>query len=121
MSSQFDPKEPVQLKAPSDHEFTRRELLQYDGVKSDKIFVAIKGVVFDVSNNTKAYGPNTSYHIFTGKDSSRGLAKSSLKEEDNSFENSYKIEDLTASELLVLEDWNTFFSKRYNIVGKVVD
>ncbi|GMM34579.1 hypothetical protein DASC09_019040 [Saccharomycopsis crataegensis] len=120
-SSQFDPKQPVQLAPPKDDKIPRLELLQYDGVKSDLIYVGIKGTVFDVTNNIKAYGPGTSYHIFTGKDSSRGLAKSSLKPEDNSFENSYVIDDLTPSELKVLEDWFTFFSKRYNIVGKVVD
>lgn len=121
MTSQFDPKEPVKLAPPKEDPISRKDLLQYDGVKSDKIYVAIRGTVFDVTNNVKAYGPGTTYHIFTGKDSSRGLAKSSLKPEDNTFDNSYKIDDLSQSERVVLDDWYTFFSKRYNIVGRVVD
>jgi hypothetical protein len=53
--------------------------------------------------------------VFAGKDASRGLAMSSLKPEDavpdwDDLEDKYKT---------VLEEWYTFFSKRYNIVGKV--
>ena len=77
--------------------------------------------------------------MFAGKDASRGLAKSSVKPEDAVAE----WEDLGDQEKQVLEDWYadflppsgrigrmmliwgfwvlrfTFFSKRYNIVGKV--
>jgi len=58
----------------------------------------------------------TNYLVFTGKDSSRALAKSSLKVEDCRPE----WEDLDDKEKQVLDDWYTFFSKRYNIVGRVV-
>lgn len=54
--------------------------------------------------------------VFAGKDASRALAQSSLKPEDCSPE----WEDLPDKEKGVLKDWYTFFSKRYNIVGKVV-
>lgn len=54
--------------------------------------------------------------VFTGKDASRALAKSSLKAEDCVPE----WEDLDATEKKTLDDWYTFFSKRYNVVGKVV-
>lgn len=53
--------------------------------------------------------------VFAGKDPSRGLALSSLKPEDcvphwDDLDDKYKT---------VLDEWYTFFSKRYNIVGKV--
>jgi hypothetical protein len=53
--------------------------------------------------------------VFAGKDPSRGLALSSLKPEDcvpnwDDLDDKYKT---------VLNEWYTFFSKRYNIVGKV--
>lgn len=51
--------------------------------------------------------------MFAGKDASRALAKSSLKPEDCVPEWS----DLPESEKKTLDDWFTFFSKRYNIVG----
>jgi hypothetical protein len=53
--------------------------------------------------------------VFTGKDASRALAKSSLKAEDCVPE----WEDLDEKEKTTLEQWFVFFSKRYNIVGKV--
>lgn len=53
--------------------------------------------------------------MFAGKDASRALAKSSLKPEDCVPE----WQDLEEKDKKVLDDWMTFFSKRYNIVGVV--
>lgn len=53
--------------------------------------------------------------VFAGKDASRALACSSLKPEDCRPE----WQDLGDKEKGVLEEWFAFFSKRYNIVGKV--
>jgi len=53
--------------------------------------------------------------VFAGRDASRALAQSSLKPEDCKPE----WEDLPDDQKGVLKDWFTFFSKRYNIVGKV--
>jgi membrane-associated progesterone receptor component len=95
--------------------------------------VAIKGTVFDVSRND-AYGPKGQYHgkantqdssadiqltpqstVFAGKDPSRALAQSSLKEEDCRAD----WYDLPDQSKTVLSEWFTFFSKRYNVVGKI--
>ncbi|KAG0148159.1 hypothetical protein CROQUDRAFT_41846 [Cronartium quercuum f. sp. fusiforme G11] len=96
--------------------FTLQELSKYDGNdKSKPIYVAIKGIVFDVTNKSDVYGPNGSYHIFAGKDGSKGLGKSSLKLEDAIPDYS----TLEPNELKVLDDWVIFFKKRYNIVGRV--
>ena len=54
--------------------------------------------------------------MFAGKDASRALALSSTKLQDVRAE----WQDLDDKEKGVLNDWITFFSKRYNIVGKVV-
>ncbi|KAF9882053.1 cytochrome b5-like heme steroid binding domain-containing protein [Colletotrichum karsti] len=53
--------------------------------------------------------------VFAGKDASRALGKTSTKPEDVSADWS----DLTDKEKGVLNDWITFFSKRYNVVGRV--
>lgn len=53
--------------------------------------------------------------MFSGKDASRALAKTSVVPADVKPE----WEDLDDKEKGVLNDWYTFFSKRYNIVGKV--
>ena len=60
----------------------------------------------------------TLYHtVFAGKDASRALAQSSLKPEDCRPD----WHDLADEHKKVLNDWHTFFSKRYNIKGIVDD
>jgi membrane-associated progesterone receptor component len=54
--------------------------------------------------------------VFTGKDASRALAQTSLKPEDCRPE----WEDLDEKDKKTLDDWFIFFSKRYNVMGKVV-
>ena len=53
--------------------------------------------------------------VFAGKDASRALGKTSTKAEDVSAD----WEDLDEKEKGFLNDWVTFFSKRYNVVGVV--
>jgi membrane-associated progesterone receptor component len=53
--------------------------------------------------------------VFAGKDASRALAKTSTKPEDVRPE----WQDLEESEKSTLNDWVTFFAKRYNVVGIV--
>lgn len=101
-----------------------------------KCYVAIKGKVYDVTGN-KAYQPGGSYNglyilrlsqdmhcnrimanlipVFAGKDASRALGKTSTKAEDVKPEWA----DLDEKEKSTLNDWETFFSKRYNVVGVV--
>ena len=55
------------------------------------------------------------YLVFAGKDASRALGQSSLKPEECRPDWS----DLSDEHKKVLNDWFTFFSKRYNIKGKV--
>jgi membrane-associated progesterone receptor component len=53
--------------------------------------------------------------VFAGKDASRALGLTSVKPEDVRPD----WQDLPDKEKGVLEDWITFFSKRYNVVGVV--
>ena len=114
MGGRFEPKVPVQLNPPKDDPISVEELSKANGVDGGKCYVAIKGKVYDVTGN-KAYQPGGSYHVFAGKDASRGLAKSSTNPEDAQSE----WKDLDDKEKGTLNDWVTFFSKRYNIVGRV--
>jgi len=115
MDKQFAPKQHVELDTPKDKLISLEELAAADGSDPEKpIYVAIKGVVFDVSRN-KAYQQGGSYSVFAGKDPSRALASSSLKKED-CVPDWY---DLQEEKKTVLNDWFKFFSKRYNIVGEV--
>ena len=62
--------------------------------------------MFDVTRKREVYGPGGSYHIFAGRDGSRGLGLSSLKPEDAVPDYS----TLTENERKVLDDWHAFFS-----------
>ncbi|KAH0368952.1 cytochrome b5, partial [Aureobasidium melanogenum] len=115
MSGKFEPKHKVELDPPKDDPISLDYLSKCDGTHEGyPTYVAIKGTVFDVTGN-KAYEPGASYSVFAGKDASRALAQSSLKKEECRPE----WEDLKPEHKKVLDDWFTFFSKRYNIKGKV--
>ncbi|KAK0741074.1 cytochrome b5-like heme/steroid binding domain-containing protein [Schizothecium vesticola] len=114
MSAKFEPKTAVQLAPPKDDIISIEELSKANGEPGNKCYVAIKGIVYDVTGN-KAYQPGGSYHVFAGKDASGALAKTSTKAEDVTSEWKH----LDDKEKGVLNDWVTFFSKRYNVVGKV--
>ncbi|CZR60617.1 probable DAP1 Damage response protein [Phialocephala subalpina] len=114
MSGKFEPKTPVQLNPPKSDPISPEFLKQCNGVDGNLCYVAIKGQVFDVTGN-KAYQPGGSYNVFAGHDASRALALTSTKAEDVRPDWS----DLGEKEVGVLNDWYTFFSKRYNIVGVV--
>ncbi|PKU48898.1 hypothetical protein llap_754 [Limosa lapponica baueri] len=46
------------------------------------IYLAVKGVVFDVTSGKEFYGKGAPYNALVGKDSTRGVAKMSLDPAD---------------------------------------
>ncbi|KAK7922948.1 hypothetical protein PG985_007019 [Apiospora marii] len=114
MSGKFEPKVPVNLDPPKDDPISLEDLAKADGKEGQKCYVAIKGKVYDVTGN-KAYQPGGAYNVFAGKDASRALGKTSTKAEDVKAE----WHDLSDKDKGTLNDWITFFSKRYNVVGVV--
>ncbi|KAK1925462.1 cytochrome b5 [Papiliotrema laurentii] len=105
------------LELPKDDPISVAELRQYDGTDPSKpIYVAIKGRVFDVSHKKEMYGKGTGYNVFAGKDASKGLGMSSLDPKDAVADYS----GLNEAQMKTLDQWESFFEKRYNIVGKVV-
>ena len=47
--------------------FTLTSLKKYNGVEEEKIFIALKGVVYDVTRGGQDfYGVGGSYHVFAG-------------------------------------------------------
>ncbi|EMD33733.1 hypothetical protein CERSUDRAFT_56375 [Gelatoporia subvermispora B] len=106
------------LEPPKDDPFTLEQLKEFDGSDPSKpIYVSIKGTIFDVTRKVDTYGKGKAYNLFCGKDASRALGMSSLKDEDAVPDYS----TLSEADLKTLNDWHSFFSQRYNIVGKVVD
>nr|GAT49002.1 cytochrome B5 [Mycena chlorophos] len=109
---------PPPLPPPRDDPFTLQSLWAFNGTDPAKaLLVSIKGTVFDVSSNPAVYGMNCSYHMFTGRDCSYAMGKSSLRWEDAYPDYSA----LNETELNVLDTWHATFSRKYPIVGKLID
>ncbi|KAJ3112758.1 hypothetical protein HDU96_004212 [Phlyctochytrium bullatum] len=104
-------------------DYTPKELQEYDGVKSKKIYLAVNGRVYDVTAGKNFYGPDGMYGNFAGRDASRGLAKESFDKEMLSDPNGPidKLEDLSAEEWEALKQWANFFEGKYNPVGFLVE
>ncbi|KAJ3217868.1 hypothetical protein HDU67_007154 [Dinochytrium kinnereticum] len=114
------PKHPIVIELRN---YTPKELLKYDGVKTDRIFLAVNGRVYDVTAGKGFYGPGGMYGNFAGRDASRGLAKESFDKEmltdpEGSID---KLEDLMADEWEALKGWAGFFQGKYNHVGFLVE
>ncbi|KAJ3075160.1 hypothetical protein HDU98_008997 [Podochytrium sp. JEL0797] len=104
-------------------DFTPQELAEFDGRKSKKIYLSVKGRVYDVTSGASFYGPDGMYGNFAGRDASRGLSKDSFDEEmltdlDKPID---ELKDLTASETEALNGWASFFQGKYTHVGFLVN
>lgn len=97
--------------------FTKEELSKYNGEDPDlPIYVAIKGVVFDVSEARKVYGRGGSYNAFSGKDASRAIAKWSMSEEDLND----NLDDLSDEDLDRLDEiYKKLYVDKYPKVGYI--
>ena len=52
--------------------YTEEELKKYDGSNDSlPIYVAVKGIIFDVSKNRQSYALGQGYNVFAGKDASK--------------------------------------------------
>ncbi|KAM9786367.1 neudesin [Syngnathus typhle] len=95
--------------------FTEEELRRYDGNREgEPIYMAIKGVVFDVTKGKEFYGKNAPYNALAGKDSTRAVAKMSLEAQDLTSD----ISGLTTEQLQSLENiFEGTYKAKYPIVG----
>ncbi|XP_055028388.1 neudesin-like [Misgurnus anguillicaudatus] len=95
--------------------FTEEELKKYDGSEDKKpIYMAIKGVVFDVTTGKEFYGKGAGYNALVGKDSTRAVAKMSLDPADLTHDTT----GLTEEQLQSLERIFTgTYKAKYPIVG----
>ncbi|KAM5238475.1 neudesin [Ctenodactylus gundi] len=95
--------------------FTEEELARYAGAEEDQpIYLAVKGVVFDVTSGKEFYGQGAPYNALTGKDATRGVAKMSLDPADLTHD----ITGLTDKELEALDEvFTKVYKAKYPIVG----
>ncbi|KAK5886912.1 hypothetical protein CesoFtcFv8_017897 [Champsocephalus esox] len=101
-------REPVRL-------FTEEELSRYDGGEEGQpIYMAIKGVVFDVTKGREFYGRDAPYNALVGKDCTRAVAKMSLDPADLTPDTTGLSEDQLESLESVFEGT---YKTKYPIVG----
>lgn len=111
----FNPPPPRPKPVPVNLSY--QELRQYDGVGNPKVYVALKGIIYDVSSSD-FYAVGGGYHQFAGHDASVNLAKMS---HDDQFLNKYGQITLDKEETGVLNDWVMRFESKYHRVGEIVN
>lgn len=110
----------VRVSDPKTH-YTADELLIFDGERSEKIYIALNGYVYDVTSASDLYkrqpddlDTDDGYFLFAGHDVTYALARMSLDRND------IGIQEYTLNEedkKLVLE-WQQTFRRKYPIVGR---
>ncbi|XP_018521762.1 neudesin [Lates calcarifer] len=95
--------------------FTEEELKRYDGSEeAQPIYMAVKGVVFDVTKGKEFYGKGAPYNALVGKDSTRAVAKMSLDPADLTSDTT----GLTEEQLKSLDSvFEGTYKAKYPIVG----
>ncbi|XP_041469845.1 neudesin-like [Lytechinus variegatus] len=95
--------------------FTDVEIAKYDGSNPDlPIYMAVKGVVFDVSQGEEFYGKGAPYNALVGKDSTRAVAKMSLDPDDLTSD----VTGLSDEQFKSLEDtFRNVYKAKYPVVG----
>ncbi|CDO93157.1 unnamed protein product [Kluyveromyces dobzhanskii CBS 2104] len=101
--------------------FFPRTLYKFNGHDDEKIFIAVKGKVYDCSLGRQFYGPSGPYSNFAGHDASRGLATNSfdletLRHWDQPIDS---LDDLNEQQLGALDGWVSHFEKKYPCVGSL--
>ncbi|XP_046853982.1 membrane-associated progesterone receptor component 2-like [Xenia sp. Carnegie-2017] len=100
-------------------DFTVDELLEFDGLKNERVLLAVCGKVFDVSKGKSFYGPGGPYAVFGGHDASRGLATFSA--DSSAVMDVYDdLSDLNSMQLDSLREWEMQFMERYDHVGSLL-
>eukprot|EP00730_Choanoeca_flexa_P015527 TRINITY_DN7148_c0_g1_i2.p1 TRINITY_DN7148_c0_g1~~TRINITY_DN7148_c0_g1_i2.p1 ORF type:complete len:304 (+),score=64.08 TRINITY_DN7148_c0_g1_i2:3-914(+) len=96
------------------------ELAQYDGIKQSKVYLAVLGEVYDVTQGPDYYGPDTEseYRFFAAKDASRAFSSGEFHDTDSP---PHVVDGLTDEQLHTVEFWRKFYqdADKYTRVGVV--
>ena len=96
-------------------EYTPTTLSMHDGECDNRIFLALKGKVYEVTERRDLYGSGGTYHFLAGKDATRALAKMTF--DKSNVDNPRKLDDLNEMEETCLEEWEAKFQGKYEQVG----
>lgn len=100
-------------------DFVPKTLSKYNGITDPKVYLAVRGTVYDVTQGKAFYGPGGPYENFAGRDASRGLAlnlfdPAVLTPVDEPLDT---LENLGKEEKESLENWEGLFESKYKVVG----
>jgi len=110
-------KKPVEPKIVSNIELTPKQLQSFDGSDSDQpIYIAVDGIIYDVTSAARMYGAGKPYNVFAGRDATYALGSGSLKAESVSKPASL----LTPKQVQRMQEWKQVYDRKYNRVGKLV-
>jgi neudesin len=71
------------LRQAATQSYANEALGAYDGTDDSRpILMGVRGIVFDVSSGARFYGPDGTYHVLVGRDSTRAVARMSLTPAD---------------------------------------
>lgn len=117
--------------------WTLDELRLYNGLDRERILIAIKGRVYDVTDKGRAYyGPGReretplltptmhiggSYAVLAGEDASRALAVFKLPSSKSELRaNGHDLSDMTEEQLEALDGWIEKFDAKYCFIGPLL-
>lgn len=96
--------------SPNHRIFSEEELSQFDGSDPSKpIYVAVNGMVFDVSSRPDTYGPIGAYHFFSGRDAARAYATGCFN-----TDLTHDLRGLSEYELEAVKGWQDFYKNNVN-------
>eukprot|EP00735_Rhodelphis_limneticus_P000794 TRINITY_DN11322_c0_g1::TRINITY_DN11322_c0_g1_i1::g.26390::m.26390 TRINITY_DN11322_c0_g1::TRINITY_DN11322_c0_g1_i1::g.26390 ORF type:complete len:140 (-),score=8.54,sp/Q9SK39/SBP3_ARATH/48.45/4e-26,Cyt-b5/PF00173.23/6.5e-13 TRINITY_DN11322_c0_g1_i1:214-633(-) len=97
---------------------TRSELSNYTGANDGQIYIAMKGIVYDVTNGASFYRPGGAYNVFAGKDATRAMALMSTDPKDAA---NPSLDGLQPKHLKTLEEWIQKYQQKYPMVARLED
>lgn len=107
----------------SQQTYTLEELNQYTGQETAKpILLGLNGKVYDVTSGSSFYGPGSSYNVFAGRDSTKGLATGSLDASSlpGPKDDPVDLDSLNEQEQQAALSWQTRLSAKYPVAGVLV-
>ncbi|TIA94460.1 hypothetical protein E3P81_00049 [Wallemia ichthyophaga] len=104
------------LPRPPQRSFSVDQLADFNGRNGKDIYLAVNGLVFDVSSNPRIYGPGGMYHAAVAKDAARAFVTNCFKDQPT-----HDLRGLTEKELSQVKGWQSFFDNhpKYMLIGTV--
>jgi len=96
---------------------TAEELAKFVGDDAEpRIFISVRGHIFDVTSGRDFYGPGEGYSVFAGREASRALGKMQI----SAAECNAGWANLSEEHAKTLGEWEAKYKEKYTIVGEFI-